>query len=253
MKKKKQSKGSLRSKIDARKSKKTAPQSSEPSKPLKTTPESITSNPVTTSESPSNIQASGTNDFSKTIQESKTAIREAAQKNLNGKRGRKAYPRDEAGNIIRPTQTMGNVAHSPSVGGPDLTEILVTPLKLLSQIPARKHKMPDLALTGEEALAIANSLNKVLDAYIPDLSRMSPKASALLMAGVTIGSVGVTKYQIYLENKNERQVIEEVIEELPRPTHQDIVDRELSDEEKAMAREKAKASFMTQKGTEIFS
>lgn len=88
---------------------------------------------------------------------------------------------------------------NPSMAPPDITAMIITPVAILGAIPARKTGIPELALTEHEAVEISKSLNGLLQAFIPDLSRMGPKTAACFVAGITIGSVALSKYAIYAE------------------------------------------------------
>lgn len=157
-------------------------------------------------------------EFSELVKESKDNIQAASQVPTKGRAGRHKLPRDEKGNIIRDpnyqpkskrvsggeasNQSVTNQGTpSPSSPPPDITKHLIAPIIGISKIPALRYKVPELAFSPDEAFLCAASLQEVLNAFVPDVSKMSPKTAALISFGVTVGSIGFSKYQIYLEKK----------------------------------------------------
>lgn len=136
-----------------------------------------------------------TDDFSKVVQESKNRLHAEANKPLKRGRGR---PRD-----VKPTENSSspNVSNSGSttapIGGPvqqmNIAPMIQEPLILLSSLPAKKYKCDELVLTDEEAAACAKAVNDLLNAFIPDLTQMSPKTAAVFGAVITFGAVGMNK------------------------------------------------------------
>lgn len=152
-------------------------------------------------------------DFKAAIQESKAVIHEAAMQKVKGSRGRKPLPRDANGNIIRESAPVVNGASLHDSGSTTLTpqnqidhsQLLVTPIQILSSIPARKHDIEELAFNDEEARALAQSLDKVFNAYFPDIEKMSPKAAAWISFGMVGVSLTVSKVSIYQAVMSERR------------------------------------------------
>lgn len=143
----------------------------------------------------------GADDFKQVVQESAQKIAEVGQPQPKITRGR-GRPRKDVNASAPPPQPAQGPGPSMAPGAtppPDLTEMLVMPVAIIGEIPARRLRMPELALEQREAIAIASSLNGILQAFIPDLSRMSPKTAAIFTASITIGSVALGKYAIYAE------------------------------------------------------
>jgi hypothetical protein len=68
---------------------------------------------------------------------------------------------------------------------------------VLSRIPAERTQIPALELSITEADACAEALIGILNAFIPDVSKIDPKTAAVL-GGITVfGSIGFQKYEIY--------------------------------------------------------
>lgn len=151
-----------------------------------------------------NISQVPTDDsFEKTIQESKDAIHNEAIKNV--KRGRGRPPKDASPNASSPLGTAPNQsAIKPPTPMPKLAVYLAPPLQALSQIPAQKHGIPELAFDTNEATLIADSLDNLLTVFIPDLNNMSPKTAAIFTFAITVSSVGFQKYNIYQNVMHER-------------------------------------------------
>ena len=131
-------------------------------------------------------------DFAKTIEESKQAVQSEKPKETKRGRGR---PKKEHSEAPRTSEPVAPPAASP----PDLTPYLATPIQMISNMPARKHKIPELALTPQEALDCAKALNECFNVFVPNMNEMSPKTAAILSAAMVFGSIGFSKYQIYAE------------------------------------------------------
>lgn len=166
------------------------------------------------SNSPTTAQTGNeSSDFKAAIQESKNAIHEAAMQKVKGSRGRKPLPRDANGNIIREPASMGHSMPNDNGASPTLasqnqidhSQLLIEPLKIFSAIPARKHEIEELAFNDEEAKALAQSLDKLFNAYFPDVEKMSPKAAAWISLGFVGVSLGVSKVSIYQAVMSERR------------------------------------------------
>lgn len=132
-------------------------------------------------------------DFAKTIEESKIAVQSEKPKETKRGRGRPKKEHSEA----PASQATAPVA--PPSAPPDLSPYLATPIQMLSNMPARKHKIPELALTQQEALDCAKALNECFNVFVPNMNEMSPKTAAILSAAMVFGSIGFSKYQIYAE------------------------------------------------------
>lgn len=98
----------------------------------------------------------------------------------------------------------------------DLAAHLTLPIQALSRIPAQKHQIPELAFSAEEARACAEACNGVINAFAPQLEKMSPQSAAVLSAGLVFGSIGFSKFQIYT------QVMEARREERRREVARDL-------------------------------
>lgn len=159
-------------------------------------------------------------EFKQIIDESKKTIANETQAPVKSKRGRpRKAPADSApltseANTPQSSPTTHDVAPPP-----DLAPFIVQPLIMVSKGPAIKYQIPELALDKEEALACAQALDGLVKAFVPDMNAMSPKTSAVLMVGLTFGTIFVTKYSIYLDkNKNTIQAKafeSEVVEQKP--------------------------------------
>lgn len=101
----------------------------------------------------------------------------------------------------------------PVAPPPDISKFLVEPIRAVSKLPASKYGIEELAFTVDEAQACAESLNQVLQAFAPSLGAMSPKTAAVVAAFTTFGSIGFTKYQIYLM-KRPKPVEPEPVDEI---------------------------------------
>jgi len=87
---------------------------------------------------------------------------------------------------------------------PDISQFLEAPLIGISKIPAAKYSCPEMALTQDEAKAIAESLNGVLNAFFPTLDSIDPKMMSLFVLGTTCGSIAMSKVMIYQEKQAEK-------------------------------------------------
>lgn len=108
---------------------------------------------------------------------------------------------------------------SPIAPPPDISNFIAPPLVAISKIPAAKHGIPELALTPEEAMACAQSLNGVLNAFVPDTAKMDPKTASVIGCLVTVGSIGFQKYSIFQEKRKPvEQKQEEVQDKIANET-----------------------------------
>lgn len=144
-----------------------------------------------------------TEEFKKIVEESREKIH--AQGPAAVKRGR-GRPRKVRPDSVSQSQQSGprppSVAtEAPKTPPPDISRYLETPIISLSKLPAVKYEIPELAFDETEAKACAESLNQVLQAFVPSIGEMSPKTAAVVSAFATFGSIGFSKYQIYLEKR----------------------------------------------------
>lgn len=149
---------------------------------------------------PENPNIPNNSEFSEVVKESTEKVQAAAApppKASGPKRGRGRPPKVTASEPA-PGPATAQGAAPGAVPLPDITKHLALPIKLIGSIPARKYKIPEMGLDDNEAMLVAESIKGILDAFIPDVSKMSPKAAALLTAGITIGSVATMKYMVYL-------------------------------------------------------
>lgn len=149
-----------------------------------------------------NKTANGNSELAAIVKESQAKIESENLQPPKIKRGPGRPPKNRT-ETVQTRPGAGAQVQAPSVEPaepvptPDIQEYLVGPLIAISNIPAQKHRIPELAFTVEEAGACAHSLQQVLNAFVPDLSKMSPKTAAVLGAAVTFGTIGVSKLQIY--------------------------------------------------------
>lgn len=83
----------------------------------------------------------------------------------------------------------------------DYALFLTTPLLNLSKIPAQRTGVPELALSPDEAKAIAESFSGVVNAFFPDLTKLDPKTAAVVMFGATTVTILATKWDIYNQHQ----------------------------------------------------
>ena len=95
---------------------------------------------------------------------------------------------------------------------PDISKFLTAPLIGISKIPAAKYSCPEVALSPDEALAIAESLNGVLNAFFPNFEDIDPKMMSLFVLGTTCSSIAMAKVMVYQEKQLEKQQKTEVFE-----------------------------------------
>ncbi len=137
-------------------------------------------------------------DFSKVVAESKAAILNAELppvKHKGGARPGAGRPKVSGGPPGAPgTGTIPGTATAP----PDITKDLIGPITGVSTIIAAQLNVKELAFSPEEAHACAHSLNNILVAFAPT-GQFNPKTAAIFGALVTFGSIGFTKYAIYVE------------------------------------------------------
>ena len=146
-------------------------------------------------------------DFKQVVEESKERLHQEEVK-APRKRGRPRKIDGSAPSALEnkaPGSKEASNAPSHQSPAPDITKHLVTPLIAISRIPANHHGIPALALQEDEAKAAAESIQAILNAFVPDMESMSPKTAAVLGAFLVFGSIGFSKYQIYSEEMLKRQ------------------------------------------------
>lgn len=155
-------------------------------------------------------------DFKAVVEESKAVV-EGTDLKTPPKRRPGRPPKSDGKSPETPNSAVSNGV--PVQPPPDLTKMIVRPIMEISKIPARKHGIPELAFDADEAMSCAAALNDVLNAFIPDINAMSPKTTAVVMCFVTFGSVGFTKYSIYMDKKGKevfKKNVLEPVEEKPK-------------------------------------
>lgn len=146
--------------------------------------------------------------FETKINESINIIENQKSDTLAKKRGRpRKYNKD--GTPIGSENQKSDAEKTPT---PDLSKFLTAPLIGISKMPAAKYSCPEMALSQDEAIAIAESLNGVLNAFFPNLEDIDPKMMSLFVFGTTCGSIAMSKVMIYQEKQAEKQPKAEVFE-----------------------------------------
>lgn len=140
-------------------------------------------------------------EFKKKIEESKLNILNSQNPKRGPGRPKKIRPEQNQDSAFSTTQAAANVAIEPP---PDLSNELKIPIQIISQIPANKHNIPELALSDSEAQAFAESINKVIHAFVPDVNAMDPKTASIVSLGIVITSIGYQKYAIFSQRIQER-------------------------------------------------
>lgn len=161
--------------------------------------------------------------FEQVVKESQAKIAEESASTSVPRRGRGRPRKIQSDEAPKVAAAESPVVASPISPPPDISKILTTPLQALSKIPAKNYGVADLALTQEEAAACAESLNQVLQAFVPDQNAMSPKTAAVVMAFLTFGSIGFSKYMILLDAEEAREKLEP---KKPEPEIQDAIKQE---------------------------
>lgn len=153
--------------------------------------------PVTPPPSDSKPGAEGTSELKQAVAESTKIIQSSKPSEPKIKRGRGRPRKDGSlpGSINQgQAPSMAPPAPQPP---PDLSQHIKTPLIAISNIPAAKFRIPELALTPDEAQACAEALQGVVNAFVPDVAVMSPKTAAIFGVIIVFGSVTLSKVQIY--------------------------------------------------------
>lgn len=146
--------------------------------------------------------------FETKINESIATIQNQKTDNLSKKRGRpRKYNAD--GTLIGSENQKIEQEKTPT---PDISKFLTAPLIGISKIPAAKYSCPEMSLTPDEAVAIAESLNGVLNAFFPNFEDIDPKMMSLFILGTTCSSIAMSKVMIYQEKQAEKMQKTEVFE-----------------------------------------
>lgn len=137
--------------------------------------------------------------FENTVAESKANLQNAEQKKVRKGRSDKGRVRKafgDANNTAQVPSSLSSGTQTPNAPQ-DLSNFLAPPIKFLSKTPAIKYNIKELEFDDAEALAVAKSLNDCINAFIPDVNKMSPKTAAIVSVAMTVGSIGFNKYLIY--------------------------------------------------------
>jgi len=146
--------------------------------------------------------------FETKINESIATVQNQKSDSLAKKRGRpRKYNAD--GSLIGSENQKNEVEKTPT---PDISKFLTAPLIGISKIPAAKYSCPEMSLTPDEAVAIAESLNGVLNAFFPNFEDIDPKMMSLFILGTTCSSIAMSKVMIYQEKQAEKMQKTEVFE-----------------------------------------
>ena len=138
-------------------------------------------------------------EFKKAAEESRQKIREAhAEKSTKRGPGRPKKVRPGEKPVETKENSPGPQVVNPVQPAPDVSIHLKNPIMFISKIPAAKHGIPELALNDDEAMACAQGINGVLQAFVPDQNTMDPKTASILSLGLVVGSIGFQKYMIYM-------------------------------------------------------
>lgn len=146
--------------------------------------------------------------FETKINESIATVQNQKSDSLAKKRGRpRKYNAD--GSLIGSENQKTEQEKTPT---PDISKFLTAPLIGISKIPAAKYSCPEMSLTPDEAVAIAESLNGVLNAFFPNFEDIDPKMMSLFILGTTCSSIAMSKVMIYQEKQAEKMQKTEVFE-----------------------------------------
>ena len=158
--------------------------------------------------------------FETKINESINIVENKKSENVAKKRGRPRKYNTDGGLIGSENQKI----ESEKTPTPDISKFLTAPLIGISKIPAAKYSCPEMSLTPDEAVAIAESLNGVLNAFFPSLEDVDPKMMSLFVFGTTCGSIAMSKAMIYQEKQAEKIQKTEVFETKTAETPQNNQD-----------------------------
>jgi len=158
--------------------------------------------------------------FETKINESINIVENKKSENVAKKRGRPRKYNIDGGLIGSENQK----TESEKTPTPDISKFLTAPLIGISKIPAAKYSCPEMSLTPDEAVAIAESLNGVLNAFFPSLEDVDPKMMSLFVFGTTCGSIAMSKAMIYQEKQVEKIQKTEVFETKTAETTQNNQD-----------------------------
>lgn len=144
--------------------------------------------------------SAATQEFKKIVEESKATMAVATTQ----KRGPGRPPKNKP--TPAPTPSAAAPHLEAPVAPPDISRILVKPLRGISRLPAARYGVPELMLSEEEAQECAGCLNELLKVFVPSVGHMDPRTAAVIGAFSTFGTIGFAKYQIYLVRKAEKNV-----------------------------------------------
>lgn len=146
--------------------------------------------------------------FETKINESINIVENKKSENVAKKRGRpRKYNTDGS-----PIGSENQKTESEKTPTPDISKFLTAPLIGISKIPAAKYSCPEMSLTPDEAVAIAESLNGVLNAFFPNFEDIDPKMMSLFVLGTTCSSIAMSKVMFYQEKQAEKMQKTEVFE-----------------------------------------
>lgn len=175
--------------------------------PLAAAPDAVgTSQSNGTAPAPTGGAELGASEFEKIVAQSQAAVKENQSKPRSAAR-RRGRPRKSESAVSPKVEGAAPMAQAPIHApepAPDISQIVKMPLIALSKIPAHKHKIPELALSSDEAEACANALNTILQAFVPDQNAMNPKTAAIVTGALVFGSIGFTKLSIYSSEMQKR-------------------------------------------------
>lgn len=114
-----------------------------------------------------------------------------------------AYKKRSAKSVQNSSENYNEERAEIKAPPPDISQFLITPLTIVSRIPATKYRIEELALDKTEVQAVAESIDGLFKAFVPDLEAMSPKTAAVLSFGLVTSSIFVSKYEIYAQRQAE--------------------------------------------------
>lgn len=139
----------------------------------------------------------GTSELKQAVAESSKILQNSKPQTPKIKRGRGRPRKDGAVPGASLQSQAPSVTPPAPQPPPDLSQHIKTPLIAISNIPAAKYRIPELALTPDEAQSCAEALQGVVNAFVPDVQAMSPKTAAIFGVIIVFGSVTLSKIQIY--------------------------------------------------------
>jgi hypothetical protein len=158
-----------------------------------------------------------TREFSEVVKSSEARVRDEMLNSQTPKRGRGRPRKSDSSDQpkARPTNSIpsnGSQAVQGLTPTPSIATFIAPPLRAISMGPARKHGIPELALSDDEAKMCADSLDAVLKAFAPSIEQMNPKTGAIIGLCSTVGVIAFTKYSIYSQVQEARMAhVQEVV------------------------------------------